>query len=93
MFPTGAQAEQAVRAYREVLKAAGFRQEGRYPSDEHLYKRVNGVSCHVDTEHCFEGDAESPSIYFSHEDPSGGYDYKPEPPKKKSGGLFGALFG
>lgn len=94
MFPTGEQAQQAVKAYREVLKAAGFKQEGRYPGDDHLYKRVNGVSCHVDTEHCFEGDAESPCIYFNHEEPSGGYDY--QPPKqqpKKPGGLFGALFG
>ena len=94
MFPTGMLAEQAVRAYREVLKAAGFRQEGKYKSDDHLYKKVNGVSCHVDTEHCFEGDAESPCIYFNHEEPTGGYNYQPPPQQpKKPGGLFGALFG
>lgn len=95
-FPNSTLAEKAVEAYRAVVKAAGFRQEGQYPSDEHLYLRVNGVSCHVDTEHCFEGGSESPSIYFNHDNPYGGYDYKKPEPQKKSGGLgglFGGLFG
>ena len=85
-------AQNAVKQYRQVLMQNGFKPEGQYPSDEHLYKRVNGVSCHVDTEHCFEGDADCPSIYLNHSQPNGGYDYK-KPEKKQSGGLLGALFG
>ena len=89
---SGAAAQNAVSQYRQILMQNGFTKEGQYPSDEHLYKRVNGVSMHVDTEHCFEGDADCPSIYFNHSQPYGGYDYK-KPEKKQSGGLFGALFG
>ncbi len=85
-------AENAVKQYRQVLMQNGFKTEGQYPDEEHLYKRVNGVSCHVDTEHCFQGDADSPTIYLDHSQPTGGYDYK-KPEKKQSGGLLGALFG
>lgn len=85
-------AENAVKQYRQVLMQHGFKTEGQYPDEEHLYKRVNGVSCHADTEHCFQGDADSPTIYFDHSQPNGGYDYK-KPEKKQSGGLLGALFG
>ena len=85
-------AENAVKQYRQVLMQNGFKTEGQYPDEEHLYKRVNGVSCHVDTEHCFQGDADSPTIYLDHSQPTGGYDYK-KPEKKQSGELLGALFG
>ena len=65
--------------------ANGFRQAGEYPSVEHLYKRVDGVVYHVDTEHCFEGDSDCPSIGFDKSEPRGGFDYvKPEPKKKTS---------
>ena len=76
----------------ELRELAGLRLVEQYPDEEHLYKRVNGVSCHVDTEHCFQGDADSPTIYLDHSQPTGGYDYK-KPEKKQSGGLLGALFG
>ena len=85
-------AQNAVKQYRQVLMQNGFNPEGQYPDEEHLYKRVNGVSCHVDTEHCFQSDADSPTVYFDHRLPYGGYDYK-KPEKTQSGGLFGALFG
>lgn len=86
-------ARQSVKQYGELLLAAGFRQAGKYPSDEHLYKMVDGVCCHADTEHCQEGDADAPGLYFSiGDEPTGGFDYvKPEP--KKPGGLLGGLFG
>ena len=93
-LPSAEAAQQAVQQYRALLKQNGFRQEGQYPDDEHLYLRVDGVSCHVDTEHCFEADADSPTIYFDHRQPYGGYDYKkPEQKPQSGGGLFGALFG
>lgn len=89
-----AAAQNAVRQYRQLLMQNGFQKEGQYPDEEHLYKRVNGVSMHCDTEHCFEGDSDSPDIYFNHSQPYGGYDYKkPESKPKQSGGLLGALFG
>ena len=49
-------AQRAVEQYRQVLQQAGFTPAGQYPNIHHLYKRVDGVVYHVDTEHCFEGD-------------------------------------
>lgn len=78
-------AQRAISEYRQVLLANGFRQAGEYPSVEHLYKRVDGVVYHVDTEHCFDGDSDCPSIGFDKSEPRGGFDYvKPEPKKKTS---------
>jgi len=78
-------AGRAVSEYRQVLLQNGFRQAGEYPCMEHLYKRVDGVVYHVDTEHCFEGDPDCPSIGFDKSEPRGGFDYvKPEPKKKTS---------
>ena len=78
-------ARRAVDEYRQILLQNGFRQAGEYPSVEHLYKRVDGVVYHVDTEHCFDGDSDCPSIGFDKSEPRGGFDYvKPEPKKKTS---------
>ena len=77
--------EIAVRQYREILKQNGFHPAGQYPNEEHLYKKINGVCYHVDTEHCFEGDSDCPQIGFDCSEPTGGYDYvKPEPKKNAS---------
>ena len=74
---------QAVEQYRQVLLQNGFRQAGEYPTIEHLYKRIDGLVYRVDTEHCFEGDADCPSIGFDQSEPRGGFDYvKPEPKKQ-----------
>lgn len=76
-------ARQAVEQYRRFLVQNGFHQAGQYPNIEHLYKRIDGVVYHVDTEHCFEGDSDSPCIGFDKREPLGGYDYvKPEPKKQ-----------
>ncbi|MBO5049652.1 MAG: zinc ribbon domain-containing protein [Oscillospiraceae bacterium] len=78
-------AGRAVSEYRQVLLQNGFRQAGEYPSVEHLYKRIDGVVYHVDTEHCFDGDSDCPSIGFDKSEPRGGFNYvKPEPKKKTS---------
>ena len=78
-------AQRAVSEYRQVLLANGFRQAGEYPCIEHLYKRVEGVVYHADTEHCFDGDPDCPSVGFDKSEPRGGFDYvKPEPQKKVS---------
>ncbi len=79
----------AVKKYRECLLQNGFRQAGQYPSAEHLYKKVDGVCYHVDTEHCFDGDGDCPTVYFNTQEPTGGYDYvKPEPKKSSFFDLF-----
>ncbi len=76
------QAQSAVEQYRGILLNNGFRQAGQYPSPEHLYKKIDGICYHVDTEHCFEGDSDCPCIYFLTGEPTGGFDYvKPEPKK------------
>ena len=75
-------ARNSVEQYKQVLLQNGFRQAGQYPSAEHLYKKVDGICYHVDTEHCFEGDSDCPCIYFLTGEPTGGFDYvKPEPKK------------
>ena len=60
--------------------------------DNRVLVEISGA-LRSDTEHCFQGDADSPTIYFDHSQPTGGYDYKKPEPKKQSGGLLGALFG
>ncbi len=78
-------ASQAVESYRQLLLRNGFRQAGQYPSVNHLYKMIDGVCYHVDTEHCFEGDSDCPNIGFDKSEPYGGFDYvKPEPKKATS---------
>ena len=89
-FDTEAEGERSIPAYRELLKANGFREAGQYPDKAHLYKKSCGICYHVDTEHCFEGSMERPEIWFNIQEPSGGFDYvKPEP---KKGFSFGDLF-
>jgi len=84
-FESEYEARNAVRRYRELVKGYGFKPAGQYPSDEHLYKMVQGTCYHIGTEHCFEGDQESPSIEFTIGEPQGGFDYvKPEDRKPKS---------
>lgn len=85
-------AEKAVKQYVLRLIENGFQKAGQYPSEEHLYKMADGVCLHADTEHCFEGDSDTPSVYFHiGDEPSGGFYYvKPEP--EKSDRLFGGLF-
>ncbi len=86
--PNGA--KEAVKQYTQILKENGFRTAGEYPSDHHLYKKVDGVCYHVGLENCFDSGADSPSIYFLlNDEPTGGFDYVKPEPKKKSGGLFG----
>ena len=80
-------AQNAVKQYCTVLTQNGFRTAGQYQDPCHLYKKVNGVCYHVDTEHCFDGNSDCPSLYFNNEEPTGGFDYvKPEP--KKSSSIF-----
>ena len=82
-------AKQAVEQYRQLLLEGGFREAGENPTIEHLYKMIDGVCYHADTEHCFEGDNDTAPIYFNTGEPQGGFYYKPD---KKSFGLKG-LFG
>ncbi len=87
--------KKSVQDYTRRLKENGFHTAGKYPGDQHLYKKIDGVVYHADLEHCFEGDEETPSFYFLiNDEPTGGYDYVPPEPKKKpsGGGLFGSIF-
>ena len=82
-------AKQAVEQYRQLLLEGGFREAGENPTIEHLYKMIDGVCYHADTEHCFEGDNDTATIYFNTGEPQGGFYYKQD---NKSFGLKG-LFG
>lgn len=78
-------AQMAVEQYRQYAMEKGFRMAGEYPNKQNLYNKINGVCYHLDTEHCFDGDSDRPTIYFNIQEPNGGYDYvKPEPKKKAS---------
>ena len=74
---------QAVEQYRQTLLENGFREAGQYPSPEHLYKMENDICYHVDTENCFEGDNDRPSIGLGTGEPLGGFYYEKSEPKKK----------
>ncbi len=76
-------AKNAVEQYRQQLLQSGFYMAGQYPSMEHLYKQVDGICYHVDTEHCFEGAGDHPQIIFDHNEPYGGLNYTA--PASKSG--------
>lgn len=88
-FQTSFAAQNAVNQYKEILNQNGFRMAGEYPDRDHLYKMINGVCYHVDTEHCFEGDSETADFYFLIGEPTGGFNYVKPEPKSKSNGLFG----
>jgi RNA polymerase subunit RPABC4/transcription elongation factor Spt4 len=76
-----------LNAYREILKQNGFRTAGEYPSEDALFKRINGVV------YCFDSgdpfvDPGHLGVSFGIREPHGGFDYvKPE--KKEKKGLFG----
>ncbi|MBQ3193701.1 MAG: hypothetical protein IJB59_09065, partial [Oscillospiraceae bacterium] len=52
----------AVEQYCQLLLEGGFREAGENPTIEHLYKMIDGVCYHADTEHCFEGDNDTATI-------------------------------
>lgn len=91
-YKTEDEAQKAVDAYRELLKENGFREAGEYPCPEHLYKKVDGVCYHVDTEHCFLGDLNCPEIAMEIAEPTGGFDYVKPAPKADSGFNLKNLF-
>ncbi len=68
-------ASRAVEQYRLLAKQNGFHPAGEYPSDASLYNKINGVCYLIDTENCFCGDPDRPSIGFAVKDPYGGYYY------------------
>lgn len=79
-------ARNAFEQYRSLAKQNGFRPAGQYPSDEHLYKMVEGKCLHIDFEHCFESGSDQLSLGFMTGEPAGGFNYvKPE--QKKPVGL------
>jgi len=84
-FPNYTVAKNAVEQYKAILQQNGFRQAGQYPSPNSLYKMIDGVCYKADMENMFEGDSNSPTIYFGIGEPTGGFNYvKPEPKKPAS---------
>lgn len=91
LFGARMESEEAARAainkYRETLMQNGFRQAGEYPCKEHLYKKIDGICYHVDTEHCLDGDSDYPELGFDNSEPVGGFDYVKPAPQQKGFGL------
>lgn len=68
--------EQFRYIYCDRLRNAGFHKAGKYPSEDHYYKRILGVVYHVDFEYWHENDTVLNILYRIGE-PEGGYDYNP----------------
>lgn len=68
--------EQFRNIYCDRLRNEGFSKAGKYPSEDHYYKRILGVVYHVDLEHWHENDTVINILYRIGE-PEGGYDYNP----------------
>ena len=84
-FQSDAAAREAVKQYRILLQENGFRPAGQFPDVEQLFKKIGDACYNVDTEHCFDGDGDCPTIGFCIREPYGGFDYvKPEPKKPAS---------
>lgn len=83
----GYMAKQAVEQYRQLLIQSGFQSAGEYPSQYQLYKMAGNTCCHANFENCFEGDEDTPTIYFDYREPSGGF-YYVKPEKKAAGSIF-----
>ena len=64
---------------------------GKYPSDDMLYKIIDGRCYKFESCEPFGGGEGCLSVTFGLREPNGGFDYKKEDekPQKKSGGLFG----
>ncbi len=62
--------------YTDILRNAGFNKAGKFPDEDHYYKRILGVVYHVDLEHWHQDDTVINILYRIGE-PEGGYDYNP----------------
>ena len=82
-FNTSFAAQNAVRQYKALLEENGFVQAGKYPSENELYKMIDGVCYHVSFSNCFENDPERPGISFATGEPQGGFDWSPQKEKQK----------
>jgi len=75
----------ALARYTQLLRQNGFIPAGQYPSEQNLFKRVDGVVYSCSSENAFDGGTDHMSLYFSVREPYGGFDYrKPEPKPKQS---------
>lgn len=90
-FLTEFAAQSAVKQYRNVLIQNGFIEAGQYPSQYHLYKKVNGVCYHADTEHWNDAGSDQVTLIFNIEEPESGYNYVKPEPKSAAKGIFDLL--
>ena len=75
----------ALAQYTQLLRANCFIPAGQYPSEQNLYKRVNGVVYAFSSENAFDGGTDSMTLIFSVREPYGGFDYRKPEPKPKQG--------
>ncbi len=84
-FASEDEGRKSIPAYRALLKANGFREAGEYPTELHLYKKIDGKCFHVDTEHSFDGSFDRPDVAFEMAEPTGGFDYVKPSAKEQNG--------
>jgi len=71
--------------YTQQLRQACFIMAGQYPSEQNLYKRINGVVYSFSSENSFDGGTNHMNLYFSVREPYGGFDYRAPAPQQKKG--------
>ena len=74
-----------VQQYRNLCMQNGFVKAGKYPTEDMLYKMIDGQCYYFESCDPFAGDGMC--VSFGIEEPSGGFYYK-EPEKKKPATLF-----
>jgi len=74
----------ALAQYTQLLRQSCFIMAGQYPTEQSLYKRINGVVYSFSSENCFDGGMDHMNLYFSVREPYGGFDYRAPAPKPKT---------
>ena len=75
----------ALAQYTQLLRQSCFIPAGEYPSEQNLFKRINGVVYCFSSENAFAAGADHMSLYFCVREPYGGFDYRKPEPKPKTG--------
>lgn len=73
-----------LQGYLDLLRSNGFRPAGRYPSDDVLYKMEKGVCWMFCASEAFAGGTGVLDVSFSTGEPSGGFNYVKQEPKKST---------
>ncbi|ULQ61078.1 zinc ribbon domain-containing protein [Brucepastera parasyntrophica] len=78
----------ALQSYRRLLRENGFTPAGEFPSEDMLYKMIEGTCYYFESCEPFGSGPGRMGVSFGTGEPRGGFYYK-KPERKQGGGLFG----